>query len=93
MHGRGHGPGAGAGKRKHGLFRAEKMFQADLDIIQQGGEGRRAVVDHVGGKGQPHPLGQRSGAGRQQTDFVQHGETRAEVLRPSRETWSVNVFR
>ena len=59
MHGGGHGPGAGAGKREHRLFGAEQLLEHGFGFQQDFLEAGLPVMDHVLREGEADAFGQR----------------------------------
>jgi hypothetical protein len=72
VHGGGHGPGAGAGKREHRLFGAEQLLEHGFGFQQDFLEAGLPVMDHVLREGEADAFGQRRGAGSEQTGLVEH---------------------
>ena len=84
VHSGGHGSRSRAGKRENRLGRTEQLFQQFFRFQQSIPESRFAMVDHVLGKNQPDPFGQRGRTGCEQTRLVEHGFSFADYFQTRR---------
>ncbi len=95
VHGGGHGPGARTGEGQYRLAGAKELLQHFFGFQQDFFEGGLAVMDHVRRQSETDALGQRGGAGGEQTGLVeQHGvSSRCSSRGQSFQTRRIKTFR